>query len=611
MPLKRLQLPGHLSYPLQIIETHVAAGQSVAKGDPLYTLLDADGRRGMMRAPMAGTISEGPVDAGAAFNEPVPVVGIEVDADHDLQAADGKPSGEQKPTEEDVTVDIETDLSKILGQAETASFAKGRRLWAFRASIAQALHARGHDEEAAELAAGSEPVEKLWHETNGSDEPEVPTRPVAERGPETEPAPSQAAAGGALAGHAGSEQKAASVGTISEEPEGRKPFGWVLALLLVAGFAWGLAQVKLNYFENWNTIFEVLVSLAAAVAFFIPIVLVLAKSKLVTDQQLVVMWIPMGTLAVLIPFVPAHEMARWNSLVSIQASEETSDPNSAVMKKILKRFDKQASKSEHSAATVNCSSAAKEFCSHKIRSIVGNALGPQKGFSVKDITAMGKITNYCFKSGNSYRYQVFIKKLQVRYIKKDFEFKFDMKKDTVNSPCELVGRVAISEFERIDTSALGRTSGKTSIGRTAERNYDHHGGVVNFDGDDRIHGEDFRDQIKYGWRVCNRISRKVYYAAAYRSLKLGGGMVWTTAGWYGLKPRDCAMIQRRIENPTGYIYVSNKGRPHLKGGALLCAKKQKPFRYEGHKKTCPAGYQNLPFKKVNLGNKPSFTLNIK
>lgn len=611
MLLKRLQLPGHLSYPLQIVETHVSAGQSVAKGDPIYTLQDADGRRGLMRAPMAGTISEGPVDAGAAFAQPLPVVGIEIDGDLVPETEDEFLTESQEPEGADITVDIETDLSQILGQAETASFAKGRRLWAFRASIAQALHARGHDEEAAELAAGSEPVEKLWREVNGSDEPEVPTTPVAERGPETEPAPSEAAADGDLAGQTGSERRSAPISSVSKKPEGRKPFGWVLAVVIVAGFAWGLAQVKLNYFENWNMIVQVLVSLAAAAAFFFPIVVVLAKSKLVTDQQLAVMWFPLGALALVIAFVPAHEVARWSSLVSIQAWEEGSNPNSAVMNKIMKRFEKQVSKSEQSAATVKCSNAAKEFCSHKIRSIVGNALGPQKGFSVKDITAMGEITNYCFKSGNSYRYQVFVKKLQVRYIKKDFEFKFDMKKDTVNSPCELVGRVAISEFERIDTSALERKSGKTSIGRTAERNNDHRGGVVNYDGDDRIHGEDFRDQIKYGWRVCNRISRKLHYAVAYRSLKRGGGMGWTTSGWYGLKPRDCAIIQRRIENPTGYIYVSDKGRPHLKGGSLLCARKGKPFKYEGYKKTCPAGYQNLPFKKVNLGNKPGFTLNLK
>ncbi|MEM7429838.1 MAG: hypothetical protein AAF441_27535 [Pseudomonadota bacterium] len=63
---------------MRIAEVHVAAGQFVEKGEPIYTLEDAGGRRGIMRAPMPGMVEEGPVDEGAAFSEAVPVIGLEL-----------------------------------------------------------------------------------------------------------------------------------------------------------------------------------------------------------------------------------------------------------------------------------------------------------------------------------------------------------------------------------------------------------------------------------------------------------------------------------------------------------------------------------------------------
>ena len=77
MSLKRIALPGHLQYPVHIVQAHFLAGQAVDERDILYTLSDAAGVRGIMRAPFSGIIREGPVEAGSTFSASVPVVGLE------------------------------------------------------------------------------------------------------------------------------------------------------------------------------------------------------------------------------------------------------------------------------------------------------------------------------------------------------------------------------------------------------------------------------------------------------------------------------------------------------------------------------------------------------
>ena len=57
--------------------------------------------------------------------------------------------------------------------------------------------------------------------------------------------------------------------------------------------------------------------------------------------------------------------------------------------------------------------------------------------------------------------------------------------------------------------------------------------------------------------------------------------------------------------------MSRNQRAVIKGDVRLCAKQGAAFEYEGNANTCQAGFKKLPFKKVDLGSKPGFTLNIK
>lgn len=74
--LTRIRPPAQARYPVEVQACHVAAGQQVAAGDPLYELRDAAGRRMLMRAPRAGQVVEGPVPTGALIPEGMPVLGL-------------------------------------------------------------------------------------------------------------------------------------------------------------------------------------------------------------------------------------------------------------------------------------------------------------------------------------------------------------------------------------------------------------------------------------------------------------------------------------------------------------------------------------------------------
>ncbi|EEB86353.1 hypothetical protein [Roseobacter sp. GAI101] len=102
MITKRLKLPDKLTYPVQIVTVHFAAGQKVATGDALYTLKDSKGKSGVMRAPFAGTIIEGPVPEGVHFATAQPVLGLVAGNEHPIQSnMNGKAedaAAEQKTT---------------------------------------------------------------------------------------------------------------------------------------------------------------------------------------------------------------------------------------------------------------------------------------------------------------------------------------------------------------------------------------------------------------------------------------------------------------------------------------------------------------------------------
>lgn len=78
MTTKLVNLPKNIAYPVRVIEVHVNAQQSVSAGDPLYTLETADNRRGIIRAPFSGQVSQGPVEPFTSFAQVMAVIGIDV-----------------------------------------------------------------------------------------------------------------------------------------------------------------------------------------------------------------------------------------------------------------------------------------------------------------------------------------------------------------------------------------------------------------------------------------------------------------------------------------------------------------------------------------------------
>lgn len=79
MSVKRLRLPQSVAYPIRIVAVHVSAGQRVAEGDPVYSLITGSGARGVMRAPVSGQIVEGPLSVNTTFEAPASVLAIEGD----------------------------------------------------------------------------------------------------------------------------------------------------------------------------------------------------------------------------------------------------------------------------------------------------------------------------------------------------------------------------------------------------------------------------------------------------------------------------------------------------------------------------------------------------
>ncbi|MCI5077246.1 hypothetical protein [Oricola sp.] len=163
MDAKRINLPAGLAFPVRVVEVHVAAGQRVAKGDPLYTLETAAGKRGMMRAPFSGEITEGPVALDSSFATATPVIGIAMErAEEPAEPAPADPSPAEARTAPGPDAgERDRDLSVILRQsgwyAETSDLATYRRM------VAQRLAEKGHDSEAARTAAEAERVELSWH----------------------------------------------------------------------------------------------------------------------------------------------------------------------------------------------------------------------------------------------------------------------------------------------------------------------------------------------------------------------------------------------------------------------------------------------------------------
>ncbi|MEQ8822869.1 MAG: hypothetical protein RIC14_00695 [Filomicrobium sp.] len=80
MTTKLVNLPKNIAYPVRVIEVHVNAQQSVSAGDPLYTLETADNKRGIIRAPFSGQVSQGPVEPFTSFAQVMAVIGIDVSA---------------------------------------------------------------------------------------------------------------------------------------------------------------------------------------------------------------------------------------------------------------------------------------------------------------------------------------------------------------------------------------------------------------------------------------------------------------------------------------------------------------------------------------------------
>ena len=103
MSIKRLNLPSKMTFPVTVIEVHVREAEWVAKGAPLYTLKGADGRQGLMRAPMAGRIVEGPVPQYTSFGQVGLVLGIDTRPDvetpvsDDVQEPEPKTASRQEP----------------------------------------------------------------------------------------------------------------------------------------------------------------------------------------------------------------------------------------------------------------------------------------------------------------------------------------------------------------------------------------------------------------------------------------------------------------------------------------------------------------------------------
>lgn len=97
MPLKRINLPSSLNFPVKIVQVHVKAGEQVTKGDPVYTLHTNDGKRGILRAPFSGVITEGPMAVDAEFSVASPVIAIITDNPESPPQTEASASDQPEP----------------------------------------------------------------------------------------------------------------------------------------------------------------------------------------------------------------------------------------------------------------------------------------------------------------------------------------------------------------------------------------------------------------------------------------------------------------------------------------------------------------------------------
>lgn len=114
------------------------------------------------------------------------------------------------------------------------------------------------------------------------------------------------------------DQRGSEDDVTPEKAGGRKPFGWLFVLLAVVAFAVSQLWVKVTYLEGWHRIAEIPLSVLAATLFFVAVLIILLKLKLISDVQGAVMWYPIGALAMVIAFVPVATAEGWVSRLSKQ-----------------------------------------------------------------------------------------------------------------------------------------------------------------------------------------------------------------------------------------------------------------------------------------------------
>ncbi len=94
MPIKIINLPEKLNYPVRITEVHVSTGQIVSKGDPIYSLEASDQKRGILRAPISGQIAD--MANVELFTAPAFIVGLSTDITEDRVDASPTPGKQER-----------------------------------------------------------------------------------------------------------------------------------------------------------------------------------------------------------------------------------------------------------------------------------------------------------------------------------------------------------------------------------------------------------------------------------------------------------------------------------------------------------------------------------
>ncbi len=155
MPTKRIRLPAELKYPVRVTECHVESGAQVEQGDPVYTLQDASGRTGIVRAAATGQVIEGPVQVDTTFAEPNLVLGIKT-------AAETQP----EPEMEEAQPSAEEQLASILERAETLENARSQSLGNFQFGLQLAMERNGVAASLARDMTEGANVTAFWKQAN-------------------------------------------------------------------------------------------------------------------------------------------------------------------------------------------------------------------------------------------------------------------------------------------------------------------------------------------------------------------------------------------------------------------------------------------------------------